>query len=285
MFVDALAKLLHELLEQGSVPASHISGRARRELVELFQAQVLVERRAGAGRRVLVAGQRGLESWIAGRYPHGLKGRRGLEGRARGVANLGDSKRGGSVDSALVHLRGFGEGRFFSEGEVFPVAELTTSFGAASLLVDEGCRWEFEGRLCMVENLEAFLYVEELVPDVDVAIYTQGRLPQLVLDWLERSQSGRGRVIHFGDYDPVGLDEYLRLSAALGEGVELFLPDELREMFARYGNAELLQVSRKVLNRVRRSEDPQVRRVVELFDEYGRGLEQEALLIDGGERR
>ncbi len=280
MATDALAKRLRDLLDEGSVPASSLSKRARRRLAGLFDAGILAEEPAGAGRRVVVRSRVGLENWIDGVYPHGLDGRDDTDGsRASGVANLRDSKRGGPVGAALIHLRGFGEARLRCDDESLPVAELTRRYGAASLLVDEQCQWQLDGRICTVENLEMFLRVEDVVDGVEVAIFTHGRFSQQVIDWLAKRSSPRATIIHAGDYDPVGLAEYLRLKDGLGERVELFVPPDLDERLHRYGNTELLRKSRRLLSELRRSEDAQVRRVVELMDEHGRALEQEALLI------
>lgn len=276
---DALAKRLGELLEQGSVPASRLSKRARQRLASLFDAGILAEEPAGAGRRVVVRSRAGLENWIERFYPHGLDGLGEALGRTGGVANLRDSKRGGSVGTTLIHLRGFADARLVCDGDTLPVAELTRRFGAASLLVDSGCRWQLDGRICTVENLEMFLRIEAVVADLDTAIFTHGRFSGEVIDWLARCASPLTTIIHAGDYDPVGLAEFLRLKEGVGERAQLFVPADLDERLHRYGNPELLRKSRKLLGELRRSEDAQVRRVVASMDEHGCALEQEALLI------
>lgn len=280
MATDALARRLADLLEEGSVPASSLSKRARRTLAGLFDVGVLAEEPAGAGRRVVVRSRAGLENWIDNAYPHGLEGHDDTVGRrASGIANLRDSKRGGSVGAALIHLRGFGETRLYCGGESLPVAELTRRYGAASLLVDERCQWQLDGRICTVENLEVFLCIEDVIDDLDVAFFTHGRFSSEVIDWLARCSSPAATIIHAGDYDPVGLAEYLRLESELGERAELFVPADIEERLRVYGNTELLRKSRKLLGELRKSEDAQVQRIVELMDEHGRALEQEALLI------
>jgi hypothetical protein len=49
-----------------------------------------------------------------------------------------------------------------------------------------------------------------------------------------------------------------------------------------YGKNELLQSSTPVLDRLRKTEDQEVRQLVNLLDQYGVGLEQEALLLGLG---
>jgi len=37
------------------------------------------------------------------------------------------------------------------------------------------------------------------------------------------------RIVHYGDWDPVGLDEYLRIKDACPELTSFFVPDNLEE--------------------------------------------------------
>jgi hypothetical protein len=78
----------------------------------------------------------------------------------------------------------------------------------------------------------------------------------------------------------VGLDEFLRLKTAVGDRASLHLPANLRDLVSQYGRPELLRDSEAVLKRLRAASDPDVRQVVNILNEIGCGLEQEALLID-----
>jgi hypothetical protein len=59
------------------------------------------------------------------------------------------------------------------------------------------------------------------------------------------------------------------------------LPTDLENLFAQFSKRKLLmnRSSQAVLARLRKSDFPEVRRVVELMDRHNAGLEQEALLI------
>lgn len=288
MSVDPLADRLARLLEEGSCRASALSRAMRRRLQPLFDVDVLVERRAGAGFRVELTSAPALRQWIVREYPYGLDGTdEELPSRARGVANFADSKRYGRVDASLLQLRGFGDAVLSGPGQVMHIAELTRRFGAASLVLEEPFVWGFSGRLALVENLECFLAVEHLLPHIDLALWSRGRTSSRVIDWLSSPSMAHATIIHAGDYDPVGLDEYLKLADALcsdGEArrVELYIPDDLAERLQRFGRAELLSDSVEVLERVRRQADDAVRRVLVDIDRVGKGLEQEALLIRQG---
>jgi hypothetical protein len=83
------------------------------------------------------------------------------------------------------------------------------------------------------------------------------------------------------DYDPVGLSEFGRVHASLGQRSRLHLPSDLDARFERFSNRDLLKKlnSQAMLAQLRRSELPDVQRVVGLIDRHNAGLEQEALLI------
>ena len=54
----------------------------------------------------------------------------------------------------------------------------------------------------------------------------------------------------------------------------------LEDLLSRYGKRELLSGSNgAILARFRKTDDQEFRRIVELMDRYGVGLEQEVLLL------
>lgn len=279
---DGLARLLLRLLSEGSVPDSSLSGRSRSRLAGLLESGVLRRERSGAGFRVVVGSIEHLRRWIRDRYPTGLliDGAAG-QGRAGAVAALRDSRRASVPSSCPVLLRGFGNAVLDSEEGRFPVAELTDAYGVAALVVGADCGWRWEGRLAVVENSELFLSFEELGRPEGLAVYAAGRMHSALLGWLASPQMSDAVPVHFGDYDPVGLDEYLRLREACPGRVELYLPEDLERLFARYSKPGLLRGTEAVLRRLRGCGLPEVRRVVGLMDRHGAGLEQEALLLGG----
>lgn len=278
---DGLAGLLRRLLSEGSVPDSSLSGRSRRRLAGLLESGVLRRERSGAGFRVVVESTEHLQRWIRHQYPSGLMvdEAAGRE-RAGAVAALRDSHRASVPHRCPVLLRGFGEVALKSESGTCPVAELTDGYGVAALVVGADCGWSWEGRLAVVENMEVFLRFEELGLKVPLVAYAAGRMHSALLGWLASGAMRKARVLHFGDYDPVGLDEYLRLREACPGRAELYLPDGLERLFARYSKPGLLRGTEAVLRRLRDCGLPEVRRVVDLMDRHGAGLEQEALLLE-----
>lgn len=278
--VDSLAKQLTILSDSSSLPASSISRRDRLRLQSLFDAGVIEEVRSGAGRRLIVTNQAALQAFIQSLYPSGLEGlKAALPARSKAVAERRDSKRAFGKAPTTILIRGFNLCTFDKDSSQLPVAEWTESAGVAALCLDLMEGWQCQGTLGLVENLETFWHIEKIAPFVDLAIYAEGRIGADVLDWLRSPGMIATRVIHFPDYDPVGMDEFLRIKRACPERSELYRPPDLEMLFARYGKAKLLQDSVAVLARLRKSTDIDVRYVVGLMDQYGVGLEQEGLLI------
>jgi hypothetical protein len=283
MALDPLADRLEVLLAEGSLVASELSRAMRARVSVLFELGVLAETKAGGGRRVVVQDEAALRAWISSAYPSGLSGVQGaLPPRAESVANFADSKRGRSLAQRPVLMRGFGAATLHRESGTMPIGDLTSRHSVAAVLVERDAPWRLDGTLALVENFELFLHVERAVPGIDAALWYSGRVDRGLLDWIGGMPAVR--VVHVADFDPVGLDEYLSAKAVLGERATLFVPQNLADLVARFGNAELLLRSRAVLDRIRMHKDEALHSVLRVLDVCGKGLEQEALLVTG-ERR
>ncbi len=280
MAVDALAQKLCLLLTEGTLASSRLTERDRSRLQSLFATGVLEVVRSGAGKTVVVQNRDAFDTFILRNYPSGLEGREeAATPRSKAVAELRDSKKARATGPLVVLLRGFGNCHLRSGTEVLPVADLTELAGVAALHLG-GKEWKYTGVLAVVENLEVFWNFEKLKTGVQLAIYAQGRLSGRILNWFSSRAMLQARIIHCGDYDPVGLDEYLRLKAACGERAALYLPPNLEDLMSRYGKKDLLLgSSAAILARLRKTEDKEVRQIVKLIDRYGVGLEQEVLLF------
>lgn len=278
MPLDPLAARLERLLAEGSILASELSSPMRRRLVSLFDFKALGETKAGGGKRVVMRDREAVERWVAANYPSGLHGTVDvLPARAEAVANFRDSKAGRRLSSFPVFMRGFGDTVLTRDAGTLPLAALTVH-ELVGVLVNLADPWSFPGTLALVENFELFMHVEKVIPGVEAALWTGGRFDQRALNWIAGMPGGR--VLHVGDYDPVGLDEYLRVKAALPPGrAALFVPEDLEERVASYGKADLLEKSSAVLERVRREAAGELAAVLSVIDRHGKALEQEALLI------
>ncbi len=293
---DPLEGVLRALIEDGHLPASRLSGRCRRRLRPLFEAGVLDEEPAAGGRRVVAREPAALAAFarnlLPGAFaaaggsgmspPAAATGLRAEETpRAAGILARRNAKAAGRGRGEPVLLRGFGRARLEAIGRAaapLPVAALTRRAGLAAVRLDRPFAWGFTGRLAVVENLEPFWHVERLGLQCDLALYAGGRLAGLVLEWLASPAMAGARVLHLGDYDPVGLGEYLRLAEALGGRAELYVPPGLDRLVRRYGKPALLADQAAHIPRLRACTDERVQEVLAVIEARGAGLEQEVLL-------
>lgn len=278
--VDAFASLLIRLRDEGSIPASQLSERSRSRLQSLFDSGVLSEERSGSGRRVFVRSKAHLLAYVESEYPSGPESARDLaSARAAGIMAFRDSKRIGPPVQEPVLMRAFDGASLCSGSIVLPAADLTARYGLAAFLLDEAASFGFEGSVATVENAELFTSFEKLQTGIGLAIYTAGRISGRMLRWLASEEMSRCAITHFGDWDPVGLDEYLRIRKACPGRTSLFVPDDLESLLERFGKKELLAgSSAALLPRLASSDDETVRRLVELMRRHNAGLEQEILL-------
>jgi len=224
-------------------------------------------------------------NYVESQYPAGLDvDKDDLVDHASAVALLGDAKAVRQSSHHGVFLRSIKRHitiRRPDTDALLPVGELTAIAGGASIVLADGIVWEFAGTVATIENAETFWRYEQVLPNVDLAIFTQGRMSERKLAWLASSLMAEARYIHWGDYDPVGITEYLRLLAACPDRVQMYCPPNLEELLSKFGKPALITEQTKTLDSLRDSHDNTVQKLVTLFDRYGRGLEQELLLKSG----
>lgn len=276
-----LAKLLQTLLTDGAVPLSQISAAIKRSLATQFESGILQIERAGAGSRVVVKNKEVLSAFAAQLFPSGLAlpDTAGLS-RSDAIGHYRDAKVSATAMAEPVLLRAFNNAVLTRNGAVFPIAKLSDEYGVASFLLQEPPIWGYSGTLAIVENLESFLCFEKMNIAADVAVYAGGKMSGRMLAWFASANMGKCELLHCGDYDPVGIAEYLRLKEACGNRAKLFIPQNLEELFKKFGKRELLEDSEAVLRRLRSTTDPDALRVIALMNIYNTGLEQEILLLD-----
>ncbi len=277
---DAFARLLRRLMEDGQMPRSQFAARSLKELRSLFDAGVLSQARSGGGLVIEVRDPETLATFYRKRYPSDGKTLVGPP-RALAVGMLRNAKRVSRTNMEPVLVRAINPVLCSRNGVPCDIQEATNQTGAACLILESGRFWSLTASIAIVENLECFLHFEKMNVAADIALYASGRLSELALQWLGSPELSRCQFIHCGDYDPVGLDEFLRLKRVVGDRARLHIPANLRELVATYGRPDLLCDSASILKRLRDSADPDVLRVVEILDETGCGLEQEVLLING----
>lgn len=296
----ALARALNELAENGSLAASRISSAVLKELTGLIEAGVLAWERKGSGRKVAVVDTNGLEHVIQRWFPHGLNAALARpDSRVEGVRNRRDAKTALRANTEPVLLRGRPGAVLCHNQEglavgnrhdgaldldemdfhgVLNVGRWTELAGYAAIELGTEHQWLFSGTIVVVENLEAFRQVEKVVPEMDMAVYAAGRASERLLAWLRVLAENGCPILHWGDYDPVGMDEFLRVWRASHMQAELVIPVGLEELFRRFGKPDLIQDNTAILARLRSCQHPEVAEVVNLMDQFGCGVEQEVML-------
>jgi hypothetical protein len=251
----------------------------------LIDAGVLEAVRAGAGKNFTLRDPETLAKFIDRQYPGGLTEDEtddlALDRRTQALARFRDTKALGGLDFEIVEYRLTGvQPLRVGACEVFGRDQLT---GLGALVLHDRRRVEFpipafSGHVATVENPTVFISYPWQQDAVDLVILTYGRMSRRLVDWLGGETMASATVTHYGDYDPVGLCEFLRLREQLGDRAALYLPDNLDALFKRFNNRELLTRSTSLLPRLSNSGDQNVLRVLRLMREVGGGLEHEVLV-------
>lgn len=270
---------------------SQIAKRCR-DLVESLQAcgaAGYLPSPAGRGLRFRIQNESAFERFVQSRCPSGLNiDNVSLESRADGVAHFGDAKAFSHSIAEGVFLRATKPNivlRCEPSGSDLSVSDLTSIAGCAAIKIADRSsstsQWSFTGSIAVIENADAFWLHERVLPDVDLAVFASGRMSGRLLGWLSSSGLATCPIIHWGDYDPVGVAEYIRLTEHCGDRVQTFVPDNLESLLKRHGKRKLITDQVEILGRLRQhSANPHVARMIALFDKHRKGLEQELLLVE-----
>jgi hypothetical protein len=221
--------------------------------------------------------------FVAARLPQGLDVTVAeIPDRATAIVMLADAKaiRAGVGQGLFVRSTKPGVEIRAAEADVsIPVSDLTSQAGGIGVQLSPTRTWEFAGTVAVVENADAFWKHELVLPDADLAILASGNMSRRLVSWLASAAMAQCHITHWGDYDPVGVCQYLRLADACPGRVETHVPNEIDELLPRFGKRELVTRQAQFLDRLRRrTSDRHVSRMVDLFDRHLRGLEQEILL-------
>jgi hypothetical protein len=268
------------LLADGALPASACSRAFLDFIAPLLDGGVLAWQRSGVGRRLAVCDGKALNNFCGLRFPNADLPD-GVGSRAAAVGLFRDSKATANSESEIISVRVWREDALCKGGERVGAKAATIAHGMFSFPLTRECPYELRGQCALVENPAMFAAFEQLHLKVGAVVYGHGRISNRTIDWLAQTTDGTFSLLHLPDYDPVGLSEFQRLRSRLGERVVLHLPPDLEMRFDRFSKRKLLakRNSQVMLAKLRKSDSPEIRRVVELIDRYNAGLEQEALII------
>lgn len=126
-------------------------------------------------------------------------------------------------------------------------------------------------KICYVENLICFLNAEKLISSEYLFIHFYGRLPkESKLQRIECSE-----FLHWGDYDFVGLNEYLRAKSSFAN-TSTYIPEDFDTLFELYSTPR--KEKDTIYSNVMECIEEEVVKVREKIRNSGRILEQQVLL-------
>jgi len=279
---EPFAALLAKLRDKGTIPASALSRASEEKLKPLFLSGVLERVPRGRGTAVTVNRPEYLEEFMKKHFPEGLeKTARTHMTRSESTRTFRNSKKRSERTALPVFIRGFGETTLIyrNTGHTLDTARQTELFSVTSIMLTEnGPLPEFTGNIATVENLEVFTSFQLLNPKNTIAVYTGGRIHRLLLKWLSARETSQARVTHYGDYDPAGLGDYLRIKNARKGETALFIPPDLNALVKKYGSEKLLEKSAHLIPKLHETPDKAVKEVLETLLRNNRALEQEVLI-------
>lgn len=284
-------KLFLDLLDKGSLPASRLRAAAA-DLRTPMDAEILQHRGRGAGEVIAVVNPEAFKGWIKARYPGAFEDFTADAPRAANLAMNRNTKRGKQgLDYFSVSARVHGVPEWLALDDIAAlkcIMEATHRFGGACLFLGVPGMGRTRPdpalpkglRLMTVEGPTNFDHSVDFADQADAFLMcgTGGRMRDAFIDWLASQEPAE--VLHFGDYDPVGLQEFEKLARRIPGKVRFHLAEDLEQQFHRWSNRELLDLdgNRKILASLSRGLHPSADVVLDLVHRYG-PLEQEGALL------
>lgn len=126
-------------------------------------------------------------------------------------------------------------------------------------------------KICFVENLQPFLEVEKILGEEYTYIHFYGRLPRKeVLENIECEE-----YLHFGDYDFVGLNEFLKAKEVF-DNCRIYIPDNYDELYKDFSRHRKKKDT--LYKNVKNSKISDVVRIREQVINSNRFLEQQIVM-------
>ncbi len=280
-----LRAALLKLHGQPSLPASQFTA-AQRSALDRYARQTgaITCQRQGRGGIYRISDPRLFDTHLSALSPQvGMLATGDLPLRAQHIAHARDSKaRHHQHECYYPLLKAVGEKVLWRQGErgsELPLSQLTHHFGAASLCIEAGDTWQSGQPLWLVENQALFDRTDWLpVGTQATLLYYGGQLDGRLLAWLGQRPRA-SRVVLFPDYDGVGLANFARLFAQLGDTCECWLMPDWQSKLARYGSQRLWQDTLREFTSAVLQLPDYLGPLTEQMRQFGLALEQEAVWL------
>lgn len=281
----SLRAALLKLHGQQSLPASQFTATQRSALDRFVrQTGAVICQRQGRGEVYLVSDPQIFAIHLSNLSPQvEMLATDDLPLRAQRIAHARDSKVGSHQhDCYYPLLKAVGDKVGWRQGEQASellLSQLTRDFGAASLRIEIGDTWHSKQPLWLVENQALFDRTDWLPAGTEASLlYYGGQLDGRLLAWLGQRPRA-SRVVLFPDYDGVGLANFARLFAQLGDTCECWLMPDWQSKLARYGCQQLWQDTFREFSSAVSQLPDYLRPLTGQMREAGLALEQEAVWL------
>lgn len=284
--------LLIELNTNGYISASKVKSNGIALLISrLEQSGLIRKHKQGNGNRYTVVHKEQLNNFIIKEFPqiksleHSLNS--GVSNRVSSISTYSDSKMIKSLGFDIVMLRGNVVINF--KEHQYSLTEFADD-ALLSLKISANQRIQLQANpvtIITIENPTTFFEIDLTHLNCDVAVYTAGKMSNLLIEQLVEWHKQGHKLVHFGDYDYVGMLEYVRVLERC-DSADIYVPETLTADFiSRFGNSGLLQnqseIHQGLINKMTfLTDSPQKTKLITLYNLIqgcSKGLEQEALLI------
>lgn len=283
----ALEKLRES--QSGTLPASALSSAQRRSLESFAQTTKSVQMRpSGRGVVFAIINPEVVDKHWRELSPVDLMELdRTLPNRAKNIAIARSSKSQEHQHDVHYLLLKAGKGSVTwvdDAGHKLDLRQTTDLQGAAAFAIRENNSWTTDGVLWLVENQALFDRLDWLPDQLNTSIaYYSGNLRNSFLEWLTAKPRAQ-TIWFFPDYDGVGLMNYARIKACLGDSVKFWLMPEWQSKLGRLGSAALWNATSKEFhNALRYLNDLEIEAGMKLLINEmrtkGMALEQEAVWL------
>ena len=251
---DHLRKALLKLSQNSRVTASQFTPTQRAALDQFSrQTGAVYCQKQGRGDLYYISDQCLFDTHLMALSPqiqHPLA--EDLPSRALHIAHARNSKAGTHQHEFFyLTLKAVGNNVCWTNNfhnKLLPLSQLTQDFGVASLSIASDDAWYSEQPLWLVENQALFDQTNWFMPDTNASIvYYGGQLNGRLLHWLS-TRPRATKIMFFPDYDGVGLTNFARLYAILGEQCECWLMPDWEKKLIQYGNHTVWKNTHQFLN-------------------------------------
>tara|TARA_B110001452_G_C15208183_1_gene419125 strand:+ start:814 stop:1656 length:843 start_codon:yes stop_codon:yes gene_type:complete len=271
-----VAKLYFRLKIEGSIPSSEArSKEMKNEIDRMIDLGIIEDVRVRNGKVFRILSKRMFDVEEKRKWKNGVeKALENYDTKSDYAINSNDSKLG-NVSYPTIPMRILDSNSVTIDG-IPLMNENTNVSGVFSTEILESYlpQINVKGELVMIENKESFLFADMYFPDASAIIYYSGRTSKRWQKWLLTNVD---KVIFAPDYDPVGIEEFLRHESYLQEKIELYMPNNLEELFV-HGKKKLYSDQYHILIRLSKElNSTDAGKVLDLVRNHKKGVEQEVI--------